>query len=155
MMEPSFANVLARLSDWKVEFILVGGLAVTLHGYVRFTEDVDILIEASTENVCRLLDCLAGFGEGYARELVPADFSDEEGAIRIVEESELCQLDVFTRMSGFRYRDILPDSEVFPVDGREIRYASKGSLIRWKEGSVREKDRIDAAALKEIDQCAG
>jgi len=47
MMEPTFEKLLALLADGNVAFVLVGGVAVTLHGYVRLTEDVDILIEAS------------------------------------------------------------------------------------------------------------
>lgn len=46
MMEPSFEKLLVLLADAKVDFLLVGGLAVTLQGYVRFTEDVDILIDS-------------------------------------------------------------------------------------------------------------
>lgn len=41
MMEPSFAKLLGVLAEARVKFVLVGGLAVTLQGYVRFTEDVD------------------------------------------------------------------------------------------------------------------
>jgi len=41
-MEPSFEKLLARLADAAVEFVVVGGVAVTLNGYTRLTEDVDI-----------------------------------------------------------------------------------------------------------------
>ncbi len=149
-MEPSFAKLLVRLADAKVDFVLVGGLAVTLQGYVRFTDDVDMLIDSSADNIGRLLASLANYGEGFARELSIDDFTDEEGAIRIVEEVEQCQLDLFTRMSGRTYQDVITDSDRFPLDGREIHYASKSSLIAWKEKSVREKDRLDAMALREL-----
>lgn len=150
MMEPSFAKLLALLADARVDFVLVGGLAVTLQGYVRFTEDVDVLIASARDNIARLLTAMAGFGEGFARELSVDDFTDEEGAIRIVEEVEQCQLDLFTRMSGRTYEDVIKDADTFLLDGREIRYASKPALIAWKEKSVREKDRLDAMALREL-----
>lgn len=149
-MEPSFEKLLVHLAEGGVDFILVGGLAVTLQGYVRFTEDVDILLSDEPSNIRRFLDVMGVFGEGFARELTPEDFSDEEGAVRIVEEVEECQLDVFTVMSGRKYADVLPDADVFEVAGLKIHYASKTSLIRWKERSVREKDRIDAAALRRM-----
>ncbi|MEK6231048.1 MAG: nucleotidyl transferase AbiEii/AbiGii toxin family protein, partial [Luteolibacter sp.] len=95
-MEPTFEKLLARLADHSVEFLLVGGVAVTLHGYARLTEDVDILIQNSSENINRLLGSLANYGEGFAKELSPEDFTDEEGAIRIVEVAENSQLDIFT-----------------------------------------------------------
>jgi len=146
-MEPSFEKLLVLLADARVDFILVGGLAVTLHGYVRFTEDVDILIDACPDNVMRLLKTLATYGEGFARELTPEDFTLAEGAIRIVEEVEQCQIDLFTVLSGRMFADVIKDADTFPLRGRDIRYASKGSLIGWKQKSVREKDRLDALAL--------
>jgi hypothetical protein len=152
MMEPSFEKLLVLLADAEVDFVLVGGLAVTLQGYVRFTEDVDILIDSKSANVARLLEALAGYGEGFARELSPEDFTEEEGAIRIVEETEQCQIDVFTVMSGRTYPEVACDADVFPIQGREIQYASKKSLIDWKAKSVREKDKLDAMALRELQQ---
>lgn len=110
------------------------------------------LIDASRKNVTRLLGALADYGEGFARELTPEDFTDDEGAIRIVEESEFCQIDIFTRMTGLHYADLLPDVGTLELNGRPIRYASKASLIRLKSSSVREKDRLDVMALQRLDQ---
>lgn len=152
MMEPSFEKLLVLLAEAEVDFIVVGGIAVSIQGYVRLTEDVDLLINGSAGNVSRLLDRLADYGEGFARELSPDDFDDEEGAIRIVEESEQCQIDIFTRMSGRRYMDVIEDADRFEVGGYQIAVASKASLIGWKSKSVREKDQFDAAALRRLQE---
>lgn len=150
-MEPTFEKLLVILAEASVQFVIVGGVAVTLHGYVRLTEDVDILIEASASNLQRFLDSLADYGEGFARELSPDDFTDEEGAIRIVEEVELSQIDIFARMSGLRYPDLRADAEILSLRGHSVPYASKAALIRLKSQSVREKDRFDVAALKRLE----
>jgi hypothetical protein len=147
MMEPSFEKLLARLAEAEVEFLLVGGLAVALNGYVRLTEDVDILVQTSPGNLVRLLDVLSAFGEGHGGDLTTADFDDEPGAIRVVEESESCQVDIFTVMAGGKYEDFISDAETTRLRGLAVRYASKLTLIRFKSGSVREKDRIDVIAL--------
>lgn len=149
-MEPSFEKLLVRLAEAGVEFVVVGGVAVTLHGYVRLTEDVDILIRRTSENIMRILDSLAAYGEGFARELTLDDFGDEEGAIRIVEETEQSQIDIFTRMSGLRFEDVVTDADTFAIGRRKILYASKATLLRLKESSTREKDRLDAAALRQL-----
>jgi hypothetical protein len=151
-MEPSFEKLLVLLADADVRFVLVGGLAVSMQGYVRFTEDVDMLIDSEAENITNLLDTLANYGEGFARELTPEDFTDEEGAIRIVEETEQCQIDIFTRMSGLRYRDLASQADTFKIANRTILCASKPSLIALKDTSHREKDKLDAQALKELQQ---
>lgn len=150
MMEPSFEKLLALLAEAGVDFIVVGGMAVSIQGYVRLTEVVDILVEDSAENLGKLLRSLGGYGEGFAAELSLEDFTDEEGAIRIVEETEQCQIDVFTRMSGRRYADVIVDADTFKVGSHEVAVASKSSLIGWKSKSVREKDQFDAQALRRL-----
>lgn len=149
-MEPSFEKLLVLLAERGVRFVVVGGIAFTLQGYVRLTEDVGLLIEDSAENIDLLLATLSGYGEGYAAELTRADFDDNEGAIRIVEVTEQCQIDLFTRMSGRRYADVIADADTLVLRGFSIRYASKASLIGWKESSVREKDKLDAMALRKL-----
>lgn len=150
MMELSFEKLLARLVDAGVEFIVVGGVAVTLHGYARLTEDVDILIRHTPENIDRLLTSLASYGEGFARQLSREDFTDEEGAIRVVEETERCQIDIFTRLSGARFEELIADAPVFDLGSQTFRYASKAALLRIKGASSREKDQIDASALRQL-----
>ncbi len=151
-MEPSFEKLLVLLAEAGVEFIVVGGIAVSIQGYVRLTEDVDLLIDDSPANVQRLLERLASYGEGFARELSAEDFNDEEGAIRIVEETEQCQIDIFTRMSGRRYADVILDADRFEAGGHRLAVASKASLIGWKSKSVREKDQFDAQALRQLQE---
>ena len=150
-MEPAFEKLLALLADADVQFIVVGGVAVSLNGYVRLTEDVDILMEPSAENVVRFLSAMSGYGEGFAGELSVGDFADEEGAIRIVEEVEQCQVDVFTRMSGRHFADFIADAGTFRMGKRSIRYISRHHLIALKEHSVREKDRLDVMALRRLE----
>lgn len=125
---------------------------MTLHGYVRLTEVVDILVERSTENISRLLKTLSGYGDGYARELTVDDFADEEGAIRVVEEAEMSQIEIFTRLSGMHFEDLIKGAEHLELSGRLIHFASKAALIRLKERSDREKDQYDVVALKKLEQ---
>ncbi len=151
-MEPSFEKLLVLLAESGVRFIVVGGVAVTLQGYVRLTEDVDLLVDDQTENLSLLLKCLGGYGEGFAKELSIKDFDASEGAIRIVEEIENCQIDLFTRMSGRNFDAVIVDADHFNLRGQSIPFASKSSLIGWKEKSVREKDQLDALALRKLIQ---
>ena len=150
MMEPSFEKLLVLLAEAGVRFVIVGGVAVTLQGYMRMTEDVDLLVEDSADNLTLLLKTLSGYGEGFAKELSLEDFADEEGAIRIVEVVENCQIDLFTRLSGRHYSDVIADSEFLDLPGCRIHYASKNSLIGWKSKSVRGKDQLDALAMRRL-----
>ena len=146
-MDTPYEKLLAKLGRAEVKFMIVGGVAVALNGFVRTTEDVDILIEASAENVTRLLEELRNFGEGHARELSPADFSDSEGAIRIIEDFPL---DVFTMMRGKRYADLVGSTKTTRIDDVEVRYLNSEALIALKSDSQRDQDRIDVSALRAL-----
>ncbi|YCM46908.1 hypothetical protein V2O64_25665 (plasmid) [Verrucomicrobiaceae bacterium 227] len=154
-MEATFEKLLVRLARAEVRFVVVGGIAVSLQGYVRLTEDVDILLDCEEGNVVRFLESLADYGEGFAREFTLEDFASEEGALRLIEESEGCQLDIFTVMSGKSYVDLAKDAGIFKVQGFEILYASKKSLIELKSNTVREKDQLDVQALKKLAEDPG
>ncbi len=129
--------------------MVVGGVACVINGYVRTTEALDLLIDAERENVERLLSALARHGEGYARELAVADFTDEEGAVRLIEDFPI---DLFTRLGGLRYADLLPYRAVYLAgDGKtEIPHVDAEGLIRFKSKSHREQDRIDVQALRRL-----
>jgi hypothetical protein len=90
---------------------------------------------------------LLHFGEGYAKELCEEDFSDEEGAIRVVEDFPI---DIFTRMAGYCYEDLLGHVQLHQVEAIEIPYLEAEGLIKLKQGSLREKDQIDVAILRRL-----
>ncbi len=60
------------------------------------------------------------------------------------------QIDIFTLMSGRRFAEVLRDADRFEVSGHRIEVASKRSLMEWKESSPRDKDRLDAGALRQL-----
>jgi predicted nucleotidyltransferase len=142
-----FEELLVKLVRAGVDFAVVGGVAVSMNGFVRATEDVDILVHDASENLRRLLDSLAGWGEGWARELKPEDFAPQEGSIRVMEEFDL---DVFTRMRGHALDDFRPRLRHLDTAGVRIPYLGPEDLILLKQQSWREKDKLDVAALKEI-----
>lgn len=157
-MPGAFAKLLAKLAEAEVRFIVVGGVAVCLHGFVRATLDLDILVEATEANTRRLLETLASWGEGFARELDVADFVPAEtGSIRIREED--FTLDVFTLMRAraldeeLDYAKLLEDARVYPMaGGKRVIYLSADRLIALKTGTGRSKDALDIENLREIQR---
>lgn len=146
-MDPGpFESVLAALSRADVRYLVVGGVACVLNGFVRTTEDVDLLVDADRENVRRLIDALAGIGEGHARELRIEDFGDEEGAVRLVEDFPI---DVFTRMGGRRYSDLLAHRKWYSGEV-PIPYLDSAGLIELKSRSKRPQDQADVDALRRL-----
>ena len=144
-----FEKLLVALAQAGVDFAVVGGVAVSLNGFVRATDDLDIIVGNSSENLRKLLDGLGHWGEGWARELKEEDFTAQEGSIRVMEEFDL---DIFTRMLGRSLEDFRPRLRYLTVGEARIAYLDAADLIFLKEGSLREKDQLDVAALKRIQK---
>ena len=140
-----FEKLLVALVSSGVDFAVVGGVAVSLNGYVRSTEDTDIIIDDSPENLNKLLRCLERWGEGWARELKVEDFSIHEGAIRLIEDFIL---DMFTRMKGKPLDYFRPRLRYLETRGVRIPYLAPEDLVFLKQDSWRDKDKIDVQAMK-------
>ena len=142
-----YEKLLVALVDSGVDFAVVGGVAVSLNGYVRATDDVDIIISTAPENISKLLHCLMQWGEGWARELKAEDFSIETGAVRLIEDFAL---DMFSWMREKSLDDFRPRLRHLETGGVRIPYLAPEDLIFLKEGSWREKDKFDVQAMREI-----
>jgi hypothetical protein len=141
-----FEKLLLMLSGEGVKFIIVGGVACALNGFVRATEDLDILIEPSEKNINLMLKILKRWGNGYASELEESDFPVSPGAVRLIEDFPL---DIFTTLNEKTYYDLLTDT---CVSDQGIYYLTKSALIDIKKRSLREKDRIDVLALLKLGE---
>ncbi len=139
-----FEQLLHLLTDSKIKFIVAGGVACALNGFVRATEDVDILVEPSEDNLRKMLKTLLQWGEGYANELNIEDFPLSPGAVRIIEDFPL---DIFTVLKEKTYHDLLPYTLSTETG---ILYLDPASLIETKKDTHREKDKIDILALEKI-----
>lgn len=138
---------MAGLAQRGVDFAVAGGVAVILNGYPRVTVDVDIIVDDSPDNLRKLLDCLAGWGEGWAQELKVEDFAPQEGSIRVMEDFDL---DIFTRLRGKSLAHFRPRLRHLKTGRVRIPYLAPEDLIFLKQDSWREKDKLDVAALNEI-----
>jgi hypothetical protein len=145
-MPETFESLLVKLSRADVEYLVAGGVAVCLNGSCA-PQKIWTFWLASPANVQRLLDVLARFGGGSARELTADDFHLEEGAVRL---NENFTVGLFTLMRSRTFADFRTTALALQVSGTTIWYLAPESLIELKAPSRREKDRLDVAALREI-----
>lgn len=143
-------DVCRALNATGSRYLVIGGLACILHGYVRATTDVDILIERSEDNARRVLDALSGVGYGFAR-----DWSPEELLARpITVIGDDPQVDIFIVAWSVKYADAAPRSSVVEIDGVSIPLIGLVDLIATKQ-TGRPLDDADVAALEEIRRLRG
>ena len=100
-----YERLLVALVHSGFDFAVVGGVAISFNGFVRATEDVDIIVNPAPENLRKLIECLKQWGEGWARELKSEDFVIEAGAIRLIEDFAL---DMFVSMRKKTLADFRP-----------------------------------------------
>jgi hypothetical protein len=121
---------------------------MAFHGVVRATEDLDLVIRATPENVERLRAALrdAYGSDPHIEEITAADLLGGYPAVRYYPPSGDLYFDVLTRLGEFaRFETV--EAETRDVDGTRVTIATPAALYRLKKGTLRAKDQQDAAAL--------
>lgn len=140
-------KLIARhFAEAGVDYALVGGYAIAAHGFNRFTEDIDVLVNPSAENARRWIAALSKLPDHAAAELAaePDVFAgDKLYAIRINDE---ITVDVMPSIAGHSWQDMAPHITTMDVDGVSVRLLNLEGLLKTKQG-VRPKDQMDAAIL--------
>jgi Nucleotidyl transferase AbiEii toxin, Type IV TA system len=143
-------RVLRAFEEQDLEYVLIGATAMGFHGLVRATEDVDLLIRATPENVDRLRRALqATYSDDPSIEDIRTeDLLGDYPAVRYYPMSGELFFDILTRLGdAARYETV--ESDVMEVEGVRVRIASPQALYQLKKNTVRPIDRQDAAALRE------
>src|SRR5678815_2576787 len=130
---------------YSVKYLVIGGHACILHGLVRTTEDVDILVEDSKENLKSVIAALSEMEDGAAKELTPRDLL-ENVVVKIADEVEV---DVSRSAWRISFNDAIGSALKVEIDGVEVPYVDLKTLIATKE-TPREQDRADSVGLKRL-----
>lgn len=161
----SMFSLIEALDKANIDYVVVGGLAVALHGYQRLTMDVDVALAMTPDNVKRFIDCakVAGWSPVMP---VPVDALADPGQIdRWHREKGMLAfslrepdamgtaLDVLVK-PDVAYADLLRDAVRVKVGSVEVPIASIDHLIAMKSGTGRSKDAIDVEELRKIRQQA-
>lgn len=133
-----------------VDYVLIGATAMGLHGIVRATEDVDLLVQATPENLERLRTALrdAYPGDPQVDEIRTEDLLGEYPAVRYYPAAGDLYFDILTRLGDAATFESV-ESEIRAIEGIRVRVATPAALYRLKRDTVRAIDRQDAAALRE------
>lgn len=142
-------KILAALEREGVDYVLVGSMALAAQGIVRATRDIDIFVSPTADNVDRLRRALQGvFADPSIDEITATDLAGDYPAIQYVPPAGDFSLDILARLGErFLYDDI--EFEILDIEGVAVRVATPLMLYRMKRDTVRERDRADAAELKE------
>jgi hypothetical protein len=133
-----------------LEYVLIGASAMAFHGVVRASEDLDLFIRATPENIEKLRTALRAVypGDPNIGEISSEDLLGDYPAVRYYPPTGDLYFDVLTRLGEVATFETI-EAETKEVDGTNIRVATPSALYQLKKGTVRLQDRTDAAALRE------
>ena len=141
-------RALGALADEGVEYVLIGAAAMGVHGIVRATEDLDLFVRATAENVERLQRALRkAYGSDPNIDQISAqDLLGDYPAVRYYPPTGDLYFDVMTRLgTAASYETV--EAEEKDIAGVRVRVASPRALYLLKRDTVRAIDRQDATAL--------
>lgn len=159
-------QIFSALNDAGADYVVVGGLAVILHGYLRATADLDLAVGLSPDNAGRAMKALASIGLRPRLPVAMEDFCDPGKRTEWQQRNMLVfplwdpanplrSVDVFIH-EPVDFGDLLRDAVRKDLDGVSVPVASIEHLIRMKQEAGRERDREDIAKLRTIrDQDSG
>ena len=144
---PELEDLLAlcqALNAEGVRYALIGGFAVILHGFVRATKDIDLLVDASAENIQRLKRAMAVLPDNAVAQIA----DDEVEKYQVVRIADEIVVDLLKDACGVDYsRAARGGIEIKVVDGVEIPVGTKELLIETKQ-TVRPSDATDVQFLR-------
>ena len=143
--ELTAVQVCRALNSAGARYLVIGGIACLLHGYVRSTTDLDILIERTLDNAKRVLAGLAETGYGFAREWSAAELMARP--ITVIGDDPA--IDVFTVAWSVSYESAVAWSGLVEVEGVTIPLIGLDDLIATKR-TGRLQDAADIEVLEEI-----
>jgi len=143
-----FLKVLKAMEDEGVDYILIGGFAVILHGLPRFTVDMDFFVKMAENNIQKLRRALyLTFGDSEIEELT-FDELQKYPVIRYGTPNGF-HIDIMAQLGEIAiYEDL--EYEIMEVEGQKIKVATVESLLKLKEATIRPEDKADARFLIEL-----
>ena len=154
-------EIFKALADADAQYVIVGGMAVIMHGHLRATSDLDLVIGLQRENCLRALDALGSIGLRPRLPVALTDFADPAKREDWVQNRNMLvfqlwdpdnperSVDVFVR-EPMDFSTMLAEAVVKDLDGIPIRIASIRHMIAMKRVAGRRNDLDDIEALREI-----
>lgn len=140
-------RICQALNDAGARYILIGGFAVIAHGGARTTKDIDLLVDASPDNIARVKQALRILEDQAVDDVADTDVA-RYAVVRVADE---VVVDLMARACGVEYADAIGDVDKLTIAGVDITVASLVTLIRTKD-TIRPSDAADRRYLEELLQ---
>jgi len=147
-LRKDYSEFIALLNAADVKYVIAGAYAVAFHGVPRYTNDIDVFVEPSTENGRKLVSVLREFGFG-SLQLTPEDFGDPNQIVQLGVAP--VRIDIITGIDGVDFDHAYAQRRFVELDGLSIPILDRESLIRNKRAVGRPQDNADVSRLESLD----
>ena len=142
--EKDYEEFLALLNKHKVRYCVIGAFALAFHAHPRYTKDMDILVEASTDNAKKIMNVLNEFGFGSLN-LNIEDLVAEGNIIQLGYEP--VRIDIMTSIKGLDFNKVWRERVTGSYGRQTVNYIDRQNLIESKKLSDRIQDKADLELL--------
>jgi hypothetical protein len=151
-------RLLTQLTEAGVRYLVVGGVAVVLHGYLRTTADLDLVVDLEPGNLAVTIDALERLGFRPRPPVALRAFADVAERTRWISEKNLevlslwhpqkpgFELDVFVK-PPFVFHEAYARASIALLGSSKVAVASIGDLVAMKREAGRPRDKEDIDAL--------
>ena len=145
MFSQDFREFVELLIKHNVDYLIVGGYAVGIHGYPRYTGDLDIWLHNTPENADKILKAVNEFGfSTYG--LKAADFTKPENIIQLGYPP--LRIDLLTHIDGVGFDACFPNRKEVVIENLTANFISYHDLLKNKKASGRNRDKDDIENLQ-------
>jgi len=148
-MTDDLKELIGSLRSHKVDFLVVGPVALTVHARPRYTEDLDLWIRRTEENVDRLRAALEACGFPVVKGAL-SDFVDKDRQMIILGAAPQA-VDLLNFLGGVEFDPAWEKRVPGLLWGQEVDFIGRDDFIASKEAAGRPKDLADLALLQEVE----
>lgn len=138
-------QLLKSLKEYKVKFVIIGGVACIVHGFTRLTKDIDIFVEPTKENMEKTFKALEACGYDLMDTTI-----EEALQKKLLFRQYLLQTDIHPDVKGVDFETVWKNKISCKFEGEEVYFASLDDLLKMKKAAGRDHDQKDIRFLEEI-----
>jgi len=145
VLNQDFKEFIQSLNDNGVRYLVIGGYAVALHGYPRYTKDMDVWVEMTADNASKVVKALNQFGFG-SLDLKESDFTVPDQIIQLGYPPR--RIDILTTLPGVEFSECYSSRVITDIEGVSVSFIDVDNLIKNKKATGRHQDLADVENLE-------
>jgi len=139
---PHYKELLQRLNEFEVDYLIVGGFAVMKYGEPRYTKDLDVWVHNSLQNSVRVVEALKKFGAPLEHDGITAETFSAKQVVYQIGVAPV-RIDILTEISGVKFSDAWEKRVASTFFGVPVHFISLDDLVTNKQSLGRSSDLKD------------